>query len=151
VSEHWFTRTLTGCAPADADCEAALKRYPSGSTFPMDIATRKTRSGAWHRKYWALCSMLASNLESVEVEPGFVMQIHSGEDIHVALQYVTGLFDPYALKEGLVRVIRSTAFDRMTPDEWALYWPRVLDAVHQRTLPNVELASAENELARMAS
>lgn len=149
--EHWFTRTLTGCAPADAECERALKRYALGSTFPMDLATRKTRSGAWHRKYWVLCSMLAANLESVEVEDGLTMPIRCAEDVHVALKYATGLYDSYALEAGVVRVVKSTAFDRMSPDEWAAYWPRVLDAVHQRFLPGVELRHVEDEIARMAS
>lgn len=149
--EIWMTRTMAGCAPADAEAEAALKKHAVGSTFPVEISTRKTRSGAWHRKYWALCSMLAANLEQVEVEPGMTMPIRRAEDVHVALKYATGLFDSYAIKGSIVRLIKSTAFDRMTPDEWAMHWPKVLDAVHAKFLPSIEIASIENEVARMAS
>jgi hypothetical protein len=151
MSEVWLTRTLMGCQPADADSEAVLKRYPLGTTFPADIPTRKTRSGAWHRRYWALMHMLGSNLDSVEVEPGLVLPIRNQDDAHVAMKYITGLFDSYALPGGIVRIVKSTAFEAMTPDEWALYWTRVLDAVHQKFLPGIESSALEAEIAQLAA
>lgn len=145
-------RTPFGCKPSDAESEAVLKRIPLGTTFETDVITRKSRSGQWHRKYWALMSMLASNLESVEVEPGLILPIRNSDDAHVAMKYATGLFDSYVLKGGgCVRLIRSTAFDRMDADEWAAYWMKVLDAVHRVFLPGVEIPEMENEIARMAS
>lgn len=149
--EFWFTRTLTGAAPADEDCAKALRRYDLGTTFPMDLATRKSRSGAWHRRYWVLCSMLSQHLERVEIEPGMVLPIKDAEDVHVAFKYATGLFDSYALEAGVVRVIRSTAFDRMTADEWAIYYPKVLDVVHKKFLPGIDGRHIEDEIARIAS
>lgn len=149
--EAWVTRTLAGLVAADDDTRKLIERHQVGTTFPVDIPSRLTRSGAWHRRYWVLCSMLSQNLEQVEVEPGVVLPIRTKDDVHVAMKYATGLYDSYALKGGVVRVVKSTAFDRMTPDEWAAYWPRVLDAVHAKFLPGIELASVEDEIARLAS
>lgn len=148
----WMDRTPFGCKPSDAESEAVLKRIPIGTTFEADVITRKSRSGAWHRRYWVLMSMLASNLDHVEVEPGVVLRITDSESAHVAMKYATGLYDSYVLKGGgCVRLIRSTAFDRMDADEWAAYWVKVLDAVHRVFLPGVEMPEMEQEIARMAS
>jgi hypothetical protein len=149
--EAYVTRTLAGLVPADDDTRKLIERHKVGTTFPVDIPSRLTRSGAWHRKYWVLMSMLGSHCESVEVEPGLVLPIRNKDEAHVAMKYATGLFDTYALPGGVVRLIKSTAFERMTPDEWAEYWPRVLDAVHAKFLPSISLRSVEEEVARMAS
>lgn len=149
--EIYLTKTLAGLRAADADSESVLAKIPMGNTFPADVPIKKTRSGSWHRKYWVLMSMLGSHCDSVEVEPGLVMPITNKDDAHVAMRYATGLYDSYALKGGIVRIVKSTAFDRMTPDEWAAYWPRVLDAVHQKFLPGIESRHVENEIASLAS
>jgi hypothetical protein len=149
--EIWLTRTAFGCAPADAESSEVLKKIPLGNTFPADVPIKKTRSGAWHRRYWVLMSMLGSHCESVEVEPGVVLPIRNKDDAHLAMKYATGLYDSFAVQGGVVRLVKSTAFERMTPDEWQQYWTRVLDAVHAKFLPNVSLRSVEDEIARMAS
>jgi len=146
-----MTRTLSGYQPADEDSAGVLKRFPVGTTFEIDVSTRKTRSGAWHRRYWCLMNMLAQNLEQVEVEPGMVLPIKDAESAHVAMKYATGLFDSYAIKGGVVRLLKSTAFDRMEPDEWAAYWQRVLQATHEKFLPGVGVAEIEDEIAKVAS
>lgn len=147
----WLDRTPFGCKPSDAESEAVLKRIPIGTTFEADVITRKSRSTAWNRRYWLLMSMLASNLDHVEVEPGVVLRITDSESAHVAMKYATGLYDQYVLEAGMVRIIKSIAFERMDADEWAAYWPRVLDAVHEKFLPGVEIPEMQNELARLAS
>ncbi len=147
----WLERTPFGCKPADEDSAAVLKRIPLGTTFEADVITRKSRSGAWHRRYWVLMSMIASNVEQVEIEPGVVLPIRDAEGAHVAIKYLTGLFDSYAVQGGVVRLLRSTAFDKMGADEWAAYWPKVLDAIHQHILPGIDIPEVEQELARMAS
>lgn len=147
----WMLRTLSGCAPDSDEAASVLKRIPVGTSFECDVITRKSRSGAWHRSYWALMSMLASNLEQVEVEPGLVLPITDSESAHVAMKYCTGLFDTYVLEGATVRVIKSTAFDKMDADEWAAYWKRVMDAVHQKFLPGIGERFIRDEITRMAS
>lgn len=147
----WLDRTPFGCKPSDAESEAVLKRIPIGTTFEADVITRKSRSTQWNRRYWLLMSMLASNLDHVEVEPGVVLRITDSESAHVAMKYATGLYDQYALEAGMVRIIKSIAFDRMDADEWAAYWLKVLNATHEKFLPGVEIPEMQNELARLAS
>lgn len=147
----WLTRTLSGYQPADDDSASVLKKFPLGTTFEADVVTRKSRSGQWHRRYWALCNLLAQNLEQVEVEPGMVLPIRDAEGAHVAMKYATGLYDSYAIEGGVVRLLKSTAFARMDADEWAAYWQRVLQATHEKFLPGVGVAEIEDEIAKVAS
>jgi hypothetical protein len=147
----WLERSLNGCKASDEEAAAVLKKIPLGTTFEADVITRKSRSGSWHRRYWALCSMIAENCERVEVEPGMVLPITDSESAHVACKYLTGLYDSYAIKGGVVRILKSTAFDRMSAEEWERYWVKLLRAVHDKILPGVEIDAVENELARLAS
>jgi hypothetical protein len=150
--EAWVTRTANGLVAADEGAQKLIDRHAVGSTFPVDIAARTTRSGNWHRRYWVLMTMLSDNLQQVEVEPGMVLPIRNKDDAHLAMKYATGLFDSYIIQGGgTVRLIKSTAFDAMTPDEWATYWKRVLEATHRVFLPGVTLPTVENEIARLAS
>lgn len=147
----WLEKSLNGCKPADDESSAVLKKIPLGTTFEADVVTRRTRSGAWNRRYWVLMSMIAENCERVEVEPGMVLPITDSESAHVACKYLTGLFDSYAIKGGVVRLLKSTAFDRMTGEEWERYWVKLLRAVHEKILPGVEPGAIEEELAKLAS
>src|SRR3990172_8428696 len=106
MTEVWLTRTLSGgLQAADADSMAVIARHKVGSTFPADIPIRVNRSGAWHRKYWALMHLLGSNCQRVEVEPGLVLPIRNKDDAHVAMKYITGLFDSYVLPGTVVRIV----------------------------------------------
>jgi len=148
----WLTRTLAGCIPADADSAAVLKRIPVGTTFETDVITKQSRSTAFHRRYWLLVSQLAAHVDHVTIDSGVTLPVRCAEDMHVALKYLTGLYDQYVLEgAGVVRIIRSTAFDKMTAEEWAAHYQRVLDAVHQHVLPGVEIREVEEELGRLAS
>lgn len=150
--QTWVTRTETGIEPADEDARKAFDKHKVGTTFPIDLPVRATRSGAWHRRYWVLMHMLGTHCEQVEVEPGLVLPIRNKDDAHLAMKYCTGLFDSYVIQGGgVVRLVKSTSFDAMTPDEWGLYWKRVLDAVHQKFLPSIGLHHVEDEIARLAS
>lgn len=147
----WLERTLVGCKPADADSAAVLARLPLGTTFEADVVTRKSRSGAWNRRYWLLMGKIAENVDTITIEPGMTLPVRCAEDVHVAVKYATGLYDSYAIKGGVVRLLKSTAFDKMDADAWAAYYQRVLDAVHRVILPGVDIAEVEQELARLAS
>lgn len=147
----WFVKTMSGLAPADDDARAALKRFPIGTSIEVDVTTRKLRSLQFHRRYWLLMGKIAENIDTITIEPGMTLPVRCAEDVHVAVKYATGLYDSYAIKGGVVRLLKSTAFDKMDADAWAAYYPRVLDAVHRVILPGVDIAEVEQELARLAS
>lgn len=160
--KFWLTRTLSGLIPADAESQRVASKFPLGTTFEAETNTRQSRSGPWHRRYWLLMSRLAECVDSIDIrdindatgEP-MMYPVHCAEDVHTSLKYVTGhchkhVFDTPA---GTIvhRVPKPTNFEDMTPDEWAAYWPRVLDAIHQRVLPQVGSKFIEDDLARLAS
>lgn len=147
----WFIRTLTGCKPDDEASAAVIAKFPVGTSFEADVVTRKSRSGKWHRAYWALMGMLANNLDSVEVEPGLVLPITDAESAHVAMKYATGLYDSYAIEGGVVRLLKSTTFERMDPDEWAEYYGRVRDAVIRVFLPGVDEVFLRDEIGKLTA
>lgn len=147
----WLDRSLNGCKPSDEEAAAVLKKIPLGTTFEADVVTRRTRSGAWNRRYWVLMSMIAENCENIEVEAGMTLPITSSESAHVACKYLTGLYDSYTIKGGVVRLLKSTAFDRMTNEEWERYWVKLLRAVHEKILPGIEPGAIEDEIAKLAS
>ena len=158
----WLTRTLSGWMHGDSDSKAVLDRFPLGTTVEFDVKTRQSRSGAWHRRYWLLMSRLhEAGISEVNIrELGddgdpIPYPVNSAEDIHTALKFVCGLVHRHEITSGgdkyLLRVPKSTRFEEMTPDEWALYWPRVLDGVHQRVLENVGSEYLMEELQRLAS
>jgi hypothetical protein len=158
----WLTRTLSGWMGSDADTDKVLSKFPLGTTVEFDVKTRQSRSGAWHRRYWLLMSRLAqAGISEVNIRelgddgPPIMYPVSSAEDIHTALKFICGLVHKHTVTSGreafLYRVPKSTSFDDMTPDEWAAYWPRVLDGIHQRILPEVGNRYVEDDLARLAS
>lgn len=80
-----------------------------------------------------------------------VLPVTDAESAHVACKYLTGLFDSYTIRGGVVRLLKSTAFDRMDGTQWAAYWVKLLRAVHEKILPGVEPGAIEDELAKLAS
>jgi hypothetical protein len=150
----WFEKTLSGARPADAEAAAVLRKFKPGTTFEAEVITRQNRSGAWHRRYWVLMSMIAENIEEIDIGHGAMMPIHGGEDVHIAVKLLTGHVDTYTTEvDGqlhIVRIPRPTNFREMSPEDWAKYWPKVLDAVHQHILPGIG-GYVEEEIARLAS
>lgn len=150
----WLEKTLTGIRGHDDEARLVLGRIKAGTVFEADVVTRTQRSGAWHRRYWLLMSMLAENVEEVDLGNGAMLPIHDAEDMHTALKLLTGHCHTYtttvAGQVHVVRIPKPTNFREMSADEWPKYWARVLDAVHQRVLPGIG-EYAEEELARLAS
>ncbi len=81
------------------------------------------------------------------------MPIASAEDLHTAIKLVTGHCHTHAVTGSryILRIPKSTDFESMTADEWAEYYPKVLTAIHERALPQIEAADVEEDLARLAS
>lgn len=161
MAKFWLTRTLSGCIPADLESQRIIGKFPLGTTFECEASTRQARSGPWHRRYWLLMARLAGNVSEVNIRelgddgPPVMFPVNDAEGMHMALKFVCGLCEKYTVEAGgqthIVRIPKSTRFDRMTPDEWTAYWPRLLDGIHQRVLVGVSSRFIEDDLARLAS
>lgn len=158
----WITRTLSGWVPADDESRRVLGKFPLGTSIEADVKTRQSRSTAWNSRYWLLLSRLHEagvsevNIRELDDDGDPIpYPVSSAQDIHTAIKFICGLVHKHTVTSDgqtfLYRVPKSTSFDEMTPDEWAAYWPRVLDAVHQRVLDGVDAGYLQEDLMRLAS
>jgi hypothetical protein len=138
-----FKRTLGGLAPADETTAERIRRWNVGELMQADIKLRSGRSNAWHRRYWALCSLVHQNSEDFK----------SAQEVHLWLKLECGHTKDMLLRSTgeIVKVADSIAFDKMDATAWAAYWQRVVAVVHEHVLPGIDIASLENEIAQIAS
>lgn len=149
----FLQRRLDGSlAPACETSERIARKLGVGEAIEVDIKTRNTRSVAWHKKYWALCTLIYSNVERIKVGAEMV-EVKSPDHVHMLLKLKAGLFDAIVkLPDGTkAYVVKSISFDEMTADEWAAAWQKIIDVVHRDILPTVSEADLENEIAKCAA
>lgn len=137
-----------GFVPASPEAEAVHTRMG-----PYEVAWFKVlriREPKEHRRYWALMTLCAEHCERIELPYGGVMLVHSKDDVHTAMKLCTGycdtIFDTFG--KPAFQIPKSTAFEEMTADEWAEYWPKVTQQVCERILPGVSLPEVELELLK---
>lgn len=137
-----------GWLPASDDALKVHKRMDQGEI--MWVKPIRIRDLTAHRRYWKLLTMCAENCERIELPYGGFMDIHSKDDVHTAIKICTGhvhwVMD--ALGKPTFALTKATNFEDMTADEWAEYWPRVLDVVTERVMPGIQLAEVEYELQK---
>lgn len=155
MKRMWFARRDDALVPVDEEGVRLVRRLEQGEC--LMLRPMRPRSLAWHRRYWLLITRLAEHIESIDIslDPRHEawMPIGSAEDLHTALKLITGHCDTHHIRGTpyVLRVPKRTDFESMSADEWAEYYPRVLDAIHERALPQIEVADIEMELARLAS
>ena len=137
-----------GWLPASQDAEKVLGRMVQGEI--AWVKPLRIRDPTSHRRYWALMTLCADNCERIELPGGGFMDIHSKDDVHVAMKlwtgHVTRIFDA----DGKLAFVipKSTDYESMTADEWSEYFPRVMDVVQQRIIPGVEIPEVEFEILK---
>lgn len=148
----FLSKRLDGSlAPACETSERIARKLGVGEAIEIDIKTRNTRSVAWHKKYWALCTLIFNNCEHIKVGAELI-EVKSPDHVHMLLKLKAGLFDAVIkLPDGSkAYVVKSIAFDEMTADEWAAYWQKIIDVVHRDILPTVPEADLEDEITKCA-
>lgn len=150
----YFCRAGDFLASTDGDSLKLIRKLGEGEECAFKPL--RPRSLKWHKRYWLMLSQIAPHVSEIDISLGStpaMMPIESAEDLHTALKLITGHCTTQHIKGTpyVLRVPKSTDFSSMTADEWQAYYPRVLDAIHQRALPQVEIPEIEQELARLAS
>lgn len=150
----YFARAGDFLVSTDEDSLKIIRKLGDGEESAFKPL--RVRSLKWHKRYWVMMDQVWPHLQEIDISLGpkpAMMPITSKDDLHTAIKLITGFCTtnhiagtPYVL-----RVPKSTNFDSMTADEWALYYPKVLDAIHQRALPQIDIPEVANELARLAS
>lgn len=137
-----------GWLPASDDAVKVRDRMAQGEI--AWVKPLRIRDPIAHRRYWKLMTMCADNCERIELPYGGSMEIHSKDDVHTAIKICTGhvtwLLDSFG--KPTFAVPKSTDYESMTADEWAEYWPRVLDVVQERVMPGIQLPDIEYEMQR---
>jgi hypothetical protein len=127
-------RSLRGLEPDNDLARQAVSKLKLGAAVRVEI--RRPRSLAWHRRYWAMISLIADNTER-----------YVPEDIHALLKLRCGCRRLIVDSQGEHWIPDSIAFDRMTADEWVAFWNRVVDYVVTELLPGVTKEALAHELA----
>lgn len=136
-------KSLTGLHPANERAINAFKKLEIGGQYEIDIPVKNTRSGLWHRRYWALCSLIYQNCDDFK----------SSEEVHIWLKLECGLTKDMVLRSTgeIVKVADSIAFDKMDNERWAAFWRKACDVVHTHILPGIDIAALEDEIAQVVS
>lgn len=150
----YFARAGDCLVFTDVDSLKFIRKLGEGEECAFKAL--RARSLAWHRKYWGLISQLAAHLSEFNVSLGPVpamIPITCPYDLHTAIKLVTGHCSTLHIKGTpyVLRIPKPTDFESMTADEWSAYYPRVLTAIHERALPQIDIPEVEQELAQLAS
>lgn len=130
-------KTLRGLEPANDIARDLLGKVKLGSVVRVDV--KRPRSLPWHARYWALVSLISDNSS------------RTPDEVHALLKLKAGLVKRMEERNGTVWAIPdSVAFDRMTAEEWAVYWDKVVQIVCADLLPGVTAEQLRQELANLA-
>ena len=151
-NEVWFVRQGAGLFPTDEDSRKVIARLDDGEC--QAFKRIGVRDPVMHRRYWALMTDLPKKVRRIEIDrvegkPAY-MEIHHKGHAHAAMKICTGLYDAIPIEgtQFALRVPHSTNFDEMTPDEWLLYWPEVLNVCVEKVAPEIEIPEARDDMLR---
>jgi len=105
------------------------------------VGVSRPRNSQQHRFYWALCRLVALNHE----------ELKDAEAVHQAIKLLSGHFDLVQVGKHMVRIPRSTSFDKMSQEEFDKFLAKAKDVVVQDLLPGVGLRELNDEILRMAT
>lgn len=121
-------------APASPEAIEIIRALPEGKEVSCSI--RRPRSHRHHRKYWALCRLVASNHEQLKNEK-MVDQVIKIESGHVDLVKVGGAY---------YKLPRSISFSAMDQDGFNEFYNRACDVVCDKLLPGVDREEVQEQL-----
>lgn len=137
VSEPLIVCRQGGCLwPATQGTAEAIARIPHGQM--ATITVKRPRSIKWHRRYWSLLSLVASNTE------------YDAENLHIRIKIKCGMVKEIRERNETVYLVTdSTAFDAMDGVAWSLFWDKVVDIILANYMPGVTKAGLEAEIAAL--
>jgi hypothetical protein len=151
-AEIWFARRGDILIPTDDDSRKVIERLHDGEC--QAFKRIGVRDPVMHRRYWALMTAIGRNVRRIEIDrlrgQPVYMPIFNKDNAHTAMKLCTGLYDtlPVGGSDYCVRVPHSTGFNEMTPDEWLLYWPEVLEVCVDKVSPEIEVPEARDDMLR---
>lgn len=131
-----FLRLPHGFVPAGEVAQKFFSKVKPGEVVRLE--PKRSRSLPWHRRYWALIALVAANTS------------YSKTQVHNLYKLRCGCSMDIIERSGdVVTIPDSIAFDRMSPEEWADYWERVV-AYTSELLPGVTSDVLMRQLGELA-
>lgn len=154
TSKVWFARAGNFLAATDEQSLKLIRRLGEGEEMPFKAL--RPRSLKWHKRYWCMVSRISDHISEFNISLGNVpamIPIQSPYDLHTAIKLVTGHCITQHIKGTpyVLRIPKPTDFESMSADEWEAWYPRVLDVIHARALPQIDIPEVEQDLAQLAS
>jgi hypothetical protein len=150
----WFARVNDALVSTDEDSRKVIERLDQAECKAFEPVG--VRDPVAHKRYWALMNMVGKHVKRIEIDrigkQPVYMRIFDKDSAHNAMKLCTGHYDtlPVGSTDYAIRVPRSTDFRSMTPEEWALYFPKVLDVIVEKAAPEVETPEARDEMLMCA-
>ena len=121
----WDGASLKPYAPYDHEM---MQRLPVGTPVRLNFA--QPRSLPRHRLYWVVLRLVVKNTELFATE----------EALHKVLLVGCGVTEPFLDLDGNISLIpSSTAFDKMSEEEFKAYFDRAMEIIQAKIIPGVEL------------
>lgn len=127
---------LTPYAPLDGEL---VRAYPAGKPLKLTI-TQPGRSSPQNRLYWSLLRLLVDNMDQ-ELTPDI---------LHEWFKMRLGVTHEVRLRSGEINTVTgSTAFDKLTHEEFTAYMGRVKRLVTEQLIPRADSEAFVREATLM--
>jgi hypothetical protein len=138
MTRHIYRKMINALWPVDQASKDALAKLDDGQHVTIEI--RRPRSIKFHRRYWALVSLVWENIDQ-ERYP-------TADDLHAALKVCAGIRTQIVLPDGTIGFIPgSIAFDKMSADEFNAFYNRICDLVAKYFIPGIDKAALKAEVS----
>jgi len=148
----WLARVNNTLVSTDEDSKKVIDRLDEGECKAFEPVG--VRDPVSHRRYWAMMTVVAKHVKRIEIDrlgkQPVYMRIFDKESAHCAMKLCTGLYDtlPVGSTDYAIRVPRSTDFRHMTPEEWGVYWPKVMEVLVEYVAPEFDWPEERDHMLR---
>lgn len=121
-----FRKELGGLRPVNSQADDILAKLKLGDVAAVEV--RKPRNLGHHRLYWALCSLVAENMDGD----------YSAEVVSDVLKIRTGHVTVVKTRKGEVFIPKSISFAAMDQFAFNEFFDRALKVVVSDILPRLD-------------
>lgn len=122
----FFRKDLAGLRPVNSIAEDKLKKLKLGDVVAVDV--RKPRCLSHHRLYWALCQLVAENMDGH----------YDAEVVSDVIKIRAGHVLPVKTAKGEVFLPKSISFAAMDQLQFNEFFDRALRVVVSDILPGLD-------------
>jgi hypothetical protein len=126
--------------PADIMTEEAMKAFKIGECARVNVT--KPRNGKHHRKYWALCQLVAENTDR-----GW-----KADDVHYFFKIAAGYYDEIIDAHGTIyKRVHSISFSAMDQIKFNILYTTVIHLVCDKIIPGLDEGELRKELEEITA